>query len=87
MPYVRGISEIKNRCLLFLRACRFSKIIADIRPKYILKCIILSRFGIFIKETLLKVSELAKLRYIIIKAKIIDNIFFFSISVIWGKFK
>jgi len=51
----------------------------DIRTKYITKWTILSMKGIFKNETFSNESKFMRLRYIIIKATIIENIFFFNI--------
>ena len=72
---------MKNKCLVFLYVFLFSKIITDIRTKYIPKCTILSKNGIFINENFSNLSEPARLRYNINRATIIDNIFFFTIII------
>jgi len=51
----------------------------DIRPKYIPKCTILSKYGELKNETFSNESELARLRYIIIRATRIENIFLLTI--------
>jgi len=50
----------------------------DIRPKYIPKCKILSTNGVLKIEISSNVSEFARLRYIIIRATRIENIFLFT---------
>lgn len=52
----------------------------DIKKKYIRKCTILSRLGIFHKGILLKLSEPERLRTRIINAVMNDRIFFFIIN-------
>jgi hypothetical protein len=79
IPKERGIRAIKNKCPVLFKVFLFSNIITDIKPKYIEKCTILSAKGKLKIVTLSNVCELVRLRYIIIRATRIENIFFFNI--------
>ena len=56
---------------------------ADIRTKYIPKCTILSMNEILKKDTFSNVPELVRLRYMISRATRIENIFFFTIFLMF----
>lgn len=62
------------------RTFPFSKIIADIKPKYIIRWTILSKQGILLKNEDSKLLEPERLRYAIIRATVIERIFFLIIK-------
>jgi hypothetical protein len=78
---------VRNKVPIVFNLFLCSIIMTDIRLKYIRKCTILSIRVIPNKGTLSNVSELVRLRYIIMSATIIENIFFFSILKFCDKFK
>lgn len=75
IPKLKGIRAKYTICLVSLIFFRFSKIITDIKVRYIIKCTILSALE---NVTSLKLSPGARLKYAITKATVIDNIFFFT---------